>query len=183
MTLDEAVKIAKIVGTADSGCDQCVSALVRQLSAAFPEFVWQVQDDFVVEDFQPRIPVTVSEAAFTATSGGPIAEPINLADRRAPVAYTIRVLHHWNDALEVFIEDVSDDERSKSSVADALGRAAIQCGSLPTADAMHKVLLARVDALMSAEAGTPEADELSRLADVVAAYEAVRWPPSTPTAR
>lgn len=46
----------------------------------------------------------------------------------------------------------------------------------------HKVALARIDALMSAEAGTPEADELSALADAVQAYEEVRFPIAPPTA-
>lgn len=49
---------------------------------------------------------------------------INLADKRPPVDYTIRIRHHWDDTIEVFVEDVSDDERSKQSVADTLQRAA-----------------------------------------------------------
>src|SRR4051794_11213086 len=39
-------------------------------------------------------------------------------------------------------------------------------------DAEHKAALARIDALMNAEAGTPEADELSILAGLAEAYEA-----------
>jgi hypothetical protein len=52
---------------------------------------------------------------------------INLSDRRPPrqpVSYTVRITHHWDDSLEVFVEDVTDDERSRQSVADALARAA-----------------------------------------------------------
>jgi hypothetical protein len=49
---------------------------------------------------------------------------INLSDRRPPVKYTVRITHHWDDSLEVFVEDVTDDERSRQSVADALARAA-----------------------------------------------------------
>lgn len=49
---------------------------------------------------------------------------INLADRRPPVSYTVRITHHWDGSLEVFVEDVTDDERSRQSVADALARAA-----------------------------------------------------------
>lgn len=49
---------------------------------------------------------------------------INLADKRPPVDYTIRIRHHWDDTLEIFVEDVSDDERSKHVVADTLQRAA-----------------------------------------------------------
>jgi hypothetical protein len=36
----------------------------------------------------------------------------------------VRITHHWDDSLEVFVEDVTDDERSRQSVADALARAA-----------------------------------------------------------
>lgn len=49
---------------------------------------------------------------------------INLADRRQPVSYTVRITQHWDGSLEVFVEDVADDERSRQSVADALARAA-----------------------------------------------------------
>ena len=49
---------------------------------------------------------------------------VNLVDKRRPVDYTIRIRHHWDDSLEVFVEDVSDDDRSKSAVADTLERAA-----------------------------------------------------------
>lgn len=50
---------------------------------------------------------------------------INLADRRQPVSYTVRITQYWDGSLEVFVEDVADDERSRQSVADALARAAI----------------------------------------------------------
>lgn len=40
----------------------------------------------------------------------------------------------------------------------------------------HEAALKRIDELMMAEAGTPEAEELSRLAEAVEAYEAVRFP-------
>lgn len=46
----------------------------------------------------------------------------------------------------------------------------------------HKAALARIDTLMNAEAGTPEADELSALADAVQAYESMRYPIAPPTA-
>jgi len=49
---------------------------------------------------------------------------VNLADRRRPVSYTVRIVHHWDDTLEVFVEGVADDERSRQSVSDALNRAA-----------------------------------------------------------
>jgi hypothetical protein len=43
------------------------------------------------------------------------------------------------------------------------------------ADKMHAELLAQCHALMSAEAGTDDADDLSRIAALVAEYEEVRW--------
>ena len=50
---------------------------------------------------------------------------VDLSKKRQPVDYTIRIRHHWDDRLEVFVEDVSDDDRSRRAVADTLERAAI----------------------------------------------------------
>ncbi len=47
-------------------------------------------------------------------------------------------------------------------------------------EADHKAALARIDALMDAKADTPEADELSVLADLVEAYEAKHFPIAPP---
>lgn len=51
-------------------------------------------------------------------------EVIDLADRRPPVCYTVHLTDHWNGTLELMVDDVSDDERSRLAVADALERAA-----------------------------------------------------------
>lgn len=48
-------------------------------------------------------------------------------------------------------------------------------------EADHRAALARIDALMDAEAGTPEADELSVLANLVEFYETERFPIKRPT--
>ena len=48
-------------------------------------------------------------------------------------------------------------------------------------EADHRQALARIDALMDAEAETPEADELSVLADLVEAYETKHFPIERPT--
>lgn len=45
MTLDEAEKIGRIIGTADGGCDTCISLLADQMNEAFPEFWWEVTDE------------------------------------------------------------------------------------------------------------------------------------------
>lgn len=49
---------------------------------------------------------------------------ISLADKRPPTHYTISLSHHWDDTLEIFVEGISDDPRSKKSAADSLRRAA-----------------------------------------------------------
>jgi hypothetical protein len=49
---------------------------------------------------------------------------IDLGKRRPPVTYTVTITHHWDDTLEIFVQDVADDERSRAAVADALRRAA-----------------------------------------------------------
>jgi HTH-type transcriptional regulator/antitoxin HigA len=48
-------------------------------------------------------------------------------------------------------------------------------------EADHRAALARIDALMDAVVGSPEADELSVLADLVEAYEAKHFPIDLPT--
>lgn len=48
-------------------------------------------------------------------------------------------------------------------------------------DADHKAALARIDALMDAEAGTPQGEELAVLADLVEAYEAKHFPIELPS--
>lgn len=41
MTLEEAKKLARIIGTADNACSNCVEALVIDLNKTFPEFKWE----------------------------------------------------------------------------------------------------------------------------------------------
>ena len=49
---------------------------------------------------------------------------LELADRRAPVCYTVRLCQWYDGRLEIKVEDVAADERSRKAVADALRRAA-----------------------------------------------------------
>lgn len=58
-------------------------------------------------------------------------EVVDLAKRRAPVVYTVTITQHWDDSLEVFVQDVSDDARSRASIADALRRAAAMFEETP----------------------------------------------------
>lgn len=54
-----------------------------------------------------------------------MSEVVDLAKRRPPVRYTIHLSQHWDDRLEVWVEDVAADDRSRASIADALRRAAV----------------------------------------------------------
>lgn len=40
MTLEEAKKVADIVGQCDYGCSTCIEPLLRMLNTDFPEFIW-----------------------------------------------------------------------------------------------------------------------------------------------
>ena len=101
-----------------------------------------------------------------------MAEIVDLSARRAPVSYTVEITHHWDDRLEVFVHNVANDDRSRASVNDAIARVA---ESRMTAAHIHRAMLARIDALMGAQAGTPEARELSRLAESCQAYESATF--------
>lgn len=45
MTKEEAEKVGKIVARADGGCSVCVSALIKRLNEAFPDFVWTYNEN------------------------------------------------------------------------------------------------------------------------------------------
>jgi len=45
---------------------------------------------------------------------------IDLADRRPPVCYTVRIVQHWDGRTKFFVEDVADDERSRRAIAEKL---------------------------------------------------------------
>lgn len=40
MTIQEAIKVARIVASADGGCSTCCAYLVDSLNDLFPEFTW-----------------------------------------------------------------------------------------------------------------------------------------------
>lgn len=53
-----------------------------------------------------------------------MAEIVELADRRPPVTYTVTITQHWDGRMEIFVQDVADDERSRAAVGEAMQRAA-----------------------------------------------------------
>lgn len=102
-----------------------------------------------------------------------MSEIVNLSERRPPTVYTVTIAHHWDGTLEYQVEDVSDDERSRKSVLDALQKIG---GLQAAADKLHKELLEQINALMEAGPASAEALKLSRLADMVQEYETARFP-------
>lgn len=60
MTLDEARKVAKIIGNADTYCRTCTESLVGEATREFPTFVWSLTPGF---DLGPDEWVTVRERA------------------------------------------------------------------------------------------------------------------------
>ncbi len=55
MTLANAIKVAKIVETAEGGCGGCINEAVRELEKEFPEFKWKVKN---IRGFNASIEVT-----------------------------------------------------------------------------------------------------------------------------
>jgi hypothetical protein len=49
---------------------------------------------------------------------------VELSDRRAPVCYTVHFCQYWDGRLQIRVEDVADDERSRKSIAAAMRQAA-----------------------------------------------------------
>lgn len=45
MTLDEAKRLARIIGYADNACSNCVGKLVDKANALFPEFKFTLTDE------------------------------------------------------------------------------------------------------------------------------------------
>lgn len=95
---------------------------------------------------------------------------IDLAGRRPPVVYTVTITHHWDGTVEARVDGVADDARSRDSVADTLAKVA---ATYLTGQQINTVILSRIDALMTAEPGTPEMAELGALVDACEALE--RW--------
>jgi hypothetical protein len=92
---------------------------------------------------------------------------VELNSKRKPVSYTIDVTHHHDGTVEVFVRDVSDDPRSREAVMSTI----ISWASRHMkAEHIHRAMLDRIDALMSATEG-PELRELSELATACEAYE------------
>jgi len=111
------------------------------------------------------------------------AEIKNLSDRRKPVTYTVTITHHWDDTVEVFVQDVADDDRSRAAVGDALGRAASSFLNRKVGaagDAMLAIMLANIDHAMNCTETEPTIfsvgpQELAAWAEAVQEYEDARF--------
>jgi hypothetical protein len=66
-----------------------------------------------------------------------MADVIDLSARRAPVWYTLRICHHWDDTIEIVAEDIADDLRSRASINDTLRRL---LGTEELRDALHDLV-------------------------------------------
>jgi hypothetical protein len=49
---------------------------------------------------------------------------LDLSVKRTPVTYSVHVTHHWDGKVEVEVEGISDDPRSRKCASDALLTAA-----------------------------------------------------------
>lgn len=92
---------------------------------------------------------------------------VPLAKKQKPVSYTIDVTHHFDGTVEVFVRDVSDDDRSREAVMETIISWATKHMK---AHHIHRAMLDRIDALMGAEK-CEELQELSDLATACQAYE------------
>jgi adenine deaminase len=101
-----------------------------------------------------------------------MSDIVKLSDKRPPVWYSVQIGHHWDGSLEVIVNDVGDDDRSRKSALDSLQRIG---GFQEVADGLHAELLRQIDGLMSAKEGTWQAEQLANLASIVEAYEKVRF--------
>lgn len=102
-----------------------------------------------------------------------MSEPIDLSQRRKPVHYTVRVTHHWNGAVEMLVEDVADDPRSRDAVAHAL---VLGVAAWMTADHVHKLLLALVDRWMDVPRSQAVTDDLRAVSSALVALEREMFP-------
>jgi len=92
---------------------------------------------------------------------------VPLARKQKPISYTIEVTHHFDGTVEVFVRDVSDDDRSREAVMETIISWATKHMK---AHHIHRAMLDRIDALMDAKEGE-DLEELSNLATACQAYE------------
>lgn len=51
---------------------------------------------------------------------------VSLSDRRPPITYTVRLRHHYDGSMAIWVQDVADTPEDRRKVADALRAAADQ---------------------------------------------------------
>ena len=102
-----------------------------------------------------------------------MSEIFDLSRKRRPVTYTVYVTQYWNGAVETFVADVSDSERSRASVADAMARA---FAAWFTPQNAHALLLGMVDRMMDRPEGEPPPDHMGAVDDAARALESSLYP-------
>lgn len=99
------------------------------------------------------------------------AAVVDLNARRQPVTYTVILNHHWDGRVEATVCDVSDDPRSRASVAEVLRQLLAQWDTRTPAENTAPNLRRLADAL---EAATPATEALrARIAELEAALRRI----------
>lgn len=98
---------------------------------------------------------------------------VSLSARRPPVIYTITIAHHHDGVVEADIGGILDDDHSRASVAQTLARIA---ADFLTTRHLIETMLTKINRLMDAAPGSPEAAELSALVDACRILEAWETP-------
>lgn len=77
MTIEEAEKIARLIGSADNGCASCVGNLVKRFNRLFPQFVMTKTREEVRDNFEEPKPSHMDEEEWA-----------EIGDRRIVVTVT-----------------------------------------------------------------------------------------------
>ena len=105
-----------------------------------------------------------------------MASLFDLSSRRPPTTYMLEITHHWDGRIEAFVHDISDSDKSQSSVWFALCELATKH---MTDEQINAAILHRIDGLMGSCHGTDDNRKLSLLADASVAIESFLYPMDT----
>jgi hypothetical protein len=71
-----------------------------------------------------RVEALEDAAKIADTTESHMSNVSDMASRRAPVIYTVHVIHHWDGEVEVQVEGISPDPRSRKAASEVLLTAA-----------------------------------------------------------